>query len=126
MFWKLKLGFWSLQLIEQEIRDDGGRIDVAGDVGQDQTFISLPTLAVGINGGFGSMNRGVNPNLMMGNNNNQFRGSGGSGGMPAMQMAPHQQQSISSGVDRSVENSMYLDLAMAAMEELVRMETRET
>ncbi|RZC57432.1 hypothetical protein C5167_004732 [Papaver somniferum] len=81
-------------------------------------------LAVGINGGFGGMNHGmsgVNPNLLMGNNNNQFRGSGGSGGMPAMSMVPHQQQSISSGVDRSVENSMYLDLAMAAMEELVRM-----
>ncbi|KAI3942244.1 hypothetical protein MKW92_006411 [Papaver armeniacum] len=71
---------------------------------------------------------GINLNLLMGNGNHQFRGGGVSGGMPSMSVLPHhesvlphhEQQFISS-VDRSRENSMYLDLAFVATKELLRM-----
>ncbi|KAI3902835.1 hypothetical protein MKW92_006761 [Papaver armeniacum] len=73
--------------------------------------------------GFGGMNQdvnGVNPNLLMGDNNHQFPEGGMSGGMPSMPVLPHQQQ-LMSNVDRSDQNSMQLNLAEFATKELFLM-----
>ncbi|XP_026460023.1 homeobox-leucine zipper protein ANTHOCYANINLESS 2-like [Papaver somniferum] len=69
---------------------------------------------------FGGMNQdvnGINPNLLMGDNDHQFPEGGISGGMPSMPVLPHQQQ-LMSNVDRSDEN---LELAVLATQELVLM-----